>query len=203
MQLARQVLPPALDVLLALHVSTAAVVMLLVLADHIPLHLALVVVQQPSFLLSESDFLFLACSAPCTTCFGSSTACTGCSSSPPYLYSGTCYATCPGGSYASSSSACTSMTSLLLLEPNVLFLACSAPCATCSGGPTTCTGCSGTTPYLYSGTCYATCPGGSYTSSSSVCTGMTCCPELMLTYLSLFSPLRNMFWEFDSLYRML
>ena len=59
---------------------------------------------------------------------------------------------------------------------NVLFICligCLAPCGTCSGSSTTCTGCSGSSPYLYQDNCHSICPDGSYLVSAEECAGKT------------------------------
>jgi len=48
--------------------------------------------------------------------------------------------------------------------------ACTLPCTECSGGPTSCTSCDGSTPYLYSNTCRQDCPSNTY-EDSGVCYG--------------------------------
>jgi len=113
---------------------------------------------------------YLACSNPCQTCSSSATTCTSCDTSgaTPYLHMGTCLADCPSGFFASATNICTSfLNSSFILNQ----IACSSPCALCSGNAITCTGCdaSGLTPYLYNNNCWNGCPLGSLATSSSSC----------------------------------
>lgn len=113
--------------------------------------------------------VYLACTSPCATCSTSGTTCTSCQSTHPHFYNNVCYDICPSGSYPSSSSTCTGNT--MFYFSLKLWLACASSCATCSTSSTTCTSCKSTKQYLYNNVCYATCPSGTYASSSSACTG--------------------------------
>jgi hypothetical protein len=132
---------------------------------------------------------FLACSSPCAACSGSATTCTGCSGSKPYLYGSTCVASCPSGYYATTTNSCAGM---IIFDLSILItirIACSSPCATCSGTASTCTGCISSSSHLYNSNCYATCPSGSYASSSSACTSINNCHGLYLIhFLACSSP---------------
>jgi len=113
---------------------------------------------------------FLACNSPCDSCSGTATTCTGCSGITPYLYNSYCYANCPFGTFQSTSGATCSRNNISVSWV-IRILACSSSCATCFGAASPCTGCSGSTPYLYNNICWTTCPSGSYANSPSTCAG--------------------------------
>lgn len=100
------------------------------------------------------------CDASCQQCYGNPTTCTGCistASNPQYFYGGTCYSTCPTGTYANgfNCSACSSADN----------------CASCSLAANNCTSCSGGL-YLSQpvfGVCQASCPTvGAYSTTDVV-----------------------------------
>ena len=56
----------------------------------------------------------------------------------------------------------------------IIILICSSPCETCSGSPIHCLTCLSGFPYFYNNYCYPTCPGGTFASSLSTCSGISC-----------------------------
>jgi hypothetical protein len=97
-----------------------------------------------------------------TTCLTCATAATlaidnmcyrDCNATFKFAYNGTCYNTCPDGSY--------------LTYTGVTCAPCGPLCLTCTGTPTTCTSCA--TTYYYNNTCMTTCPKGFYGSTTLQC----------------------------------
>lgn len=100
---------------------------------------------------SKNNSRCLDCSSMCKGCSGSSTNCTTCDVTSPNkkaLYNGMCVANCPSGYFPNPS--------------NGICIKCVDPCNQCSGAASTCTSCSGSTPYLQKdkSTCVANCPAG-------------------------------------------
>lgn len=98
--------------------------------------------------------LCVICPASCSQCSDGLT-CLACGNST-YIYNGGCYAACPNGTIANSSTV-----------GGTTVLTCSIN--TCSGSPTSQTNCTScVTPfYLYNQQCVQFCPNGTYQSSSS------------------------------------
>jgi len=80
-----------------------------------------ILMHQYLSLNSRRIILILGCTLPCLTCSTTSTHCTSCQSSAPLLYQNSCYSSCPTGSFASSSTSCSSNHSLLLFSLNSLL----------------------------------------------------------------------------------
>jgi len=76
-----------------------------------------------------------------------------CNSTAIYYFLNVCYFTCPPGSYLS--------------YDLVTCLACSAPCATCTGTANNCTSCLNS--YYYIGKCVDACPANFYIDSNNNC----------------------------------
>ena len=110
------------------------------------------------------------CSSSCVTCVNSST-CIRCASAQPYLDSTrTCRNTCSMGEYADNTT--------FLCQP------CPPTCLTCSS-PSNCYSCTfqsyGYLYYLYRGSCYSSCPNGTYADyESQQC--QQCSPNCLTCY---------------------
>lgn len=87
-----------------------------------------------------------------------------CNPSAIYSYNGTCFSSCPNGTY--------------LDYTNINCQACNSICSTCSFSATNCTSCS--SKYLYNFTCLSQCPTNMYGSNGTclVCTSsVTSCSK--------------------------
>lgn len=82
---------------------------------------------------------------------------TNCNSTYRYSYNGSCWNTCPAGTY--------------LTYTNVLCSACAAVCLTCTVSPTQCTSCSAS--YYFNLTCLTICPSG-YFGNATTLTCVSC-----------------------------
>ncbi|XP_031505761.1 uncharacterized protein LOC116268094 [Nymphaea colorata] len=111
---------------------------------------------------TTSEPTCLSCVTPCANC-NSDTVCTSCSTG--YYLSGTCHVSCPFGYYANTGTTCAQ---------------CDSNCASCVSQSTKCLSCgllNNLQSYLYTdNTCYNTCPGGSYATSTSGVHLCTACP---------------------------
>ena len=76
-----------------------------------------------------------------------------CNATHQYGYNGTCYSTCPNGSYLS--------------YDLVTCLSCSLPCRTCHTSAGNCTSCIDS--YYYQGQCISACPTNYYVDSNLIC----------------------------------
>jgi len=68
--------------------------------------------------------------------------------------------------------------------------ACTLPCTECSGGPTSCTNCDSSLPYLYSNDCYPSCPTNTY-EESGACYGINCIVTLIFIFIDCISPCQS------------
>lgn len=105
----------------------------------------------------------LACTLPCRTCTTILATCLTCYtlstlqsivSNRQYFTLSTCVTSCNISSYADS---------------NLICIACSSLCSTCSVSATNCMSCPSTLSHLLNNTCYSSCPSGYYNDSSSTC----------------------------------
>lgn len=85
---------------------------------------------------------YLGCTSPCAECSGSASSCTVCI--PSYYLdtlTSSCGTTCPLGYYGNDADWICYGKYISKVNFPHLFLACTSPCATCSGGPTNCITC--------------------------------------------------------------
>jgi proprotein convertase subtilisin/kexin type 5 len=116
-----------------------------------------------------------ACTLPCKTCVTNMVTCTSCYNNTAisvmvyYLsVNNSCVSSCPNGYFTDAA--------------NLLCIACSSPCKTCSGSTNNCTSCvSGSSfPYLnvtsgFVGTCLTQCPAGMFPDTSQLVPICTMC----------------------------
>ena len=77
---------------------------------------------------------------------------TNCNATFKYSYNGSCWNTCPAGTY--------------LTYTNVLCNICAAICRTCTASPTQCSSCEAS--YYFNNTCLTVCPSGYFGNSTTL-----------------------------------
>lgn len=77
---------------------------------------------------------------------------TNCNATFKYSYNGSCWNTCPAGTY--------------LTYTNVLCSICAAICHTCTASPTQCSSCAAS--YYFNNTCLTVCPSGYFGNSTTL-----------------------------------